>query len=89
MASEDSHEGWGDYHLQEIKMETNFFNYIVTLCFALAGFIVGWLMPRGRRLKALQLRTLKRLHNFFADEEEYIQHKAEKIKRVSRKVRGK
>lgn len=70
-------------------METHLFNYIVTLCFALSGFIVGWLMPRGKRLKALQLRTLKRLHNFFADEEEYIQHKAERIKRVSRKVRGK
>ena len=70
-------------------METHLFNFIVTLCFALSGFIVGWLMPRGKRLKALQLRTLKRLHNFFADEEEYIQHKAERIKRVSRKVRGK
>ena len=70
-------------------METHLFNYIVTLCFALSGFIVGWLMPRGKRLKALQLRTLKRLHNFFAEEEEYIQHKAERIKRVSRKVRGK
>ena len=70
-------------------METHLFNYIVTLCFALSGFIIGWLMPRGRSLKALQLRTLKALHNFFADEEEYIHHKAVKIKRVSRKVRGK
>ena len=90
MASEDSHEGWGGYHLQEIKMETNLPEYLVILCFGLAGFVIGWAMPRGRRFKALQLRFLKGLHNFFADEEEYIQHKAERIKRsIKRKVRSK
>ncbi len=91
MASEDSHEGWGGYHhLQEIKMETNLPEYLVILCFGLAGFIIGWAMPRGRRFKAFQLRFLKGLHNFFADEEEYIQHKAERIKRsIKRKVRSK
>ncbi len=71
-------------------METNLPQYLVILCFGLAGFIIGWAMPRGRRFKALQLRFLKGLHNFFADEEEYIQHKAERIKRsIKRKVKGK
>ena len=71
-------------------METNLPEYLVILCFGLAGFIIGWAMPRGRRFKALQLQFLKGLHNFFADEEEYIQHKAERIKRsIKRKVRSK
>ena len=59
-------------------METNLPEYLVILCFGLAGFIIGWAMPRGRRFKALQLRFLKGLHNFFADEEEYIAHKDDK-----------
>ena len=71
-------------------METNLPEYLVILCFGLAGFVIGWAMPRGRRFKALQLRFLKGLHNFFADEEEYIQHKAERIKlSIKRKVRSK
>lgn len=63
-------------------METNLPEYLVILCFGLAGFIVGWAMPRGRHLKALQLRVLKALHNFFADEEEYIAHKAQRIRKT-------
>ena len=71
-------------------MTQEFVPIIMTLYALIAGFTVGWLLPRGKRLKALQLRTLKRLHNFFADEEEYIQHKAERIKRsIKRKVKGK
>lgn len=63
-------------------MESNLPEYLVILCFGLAGFIVGWAMPRGRHLKALQLRVLKSLHNFFADEEEYIAHKAQRIRKT-------
>ena len=55
---------------------------LVSLYAFIVGFLVGWFFPRGRLLKAMQLRLLKALHNFFADEEEYITHKAQKIKRV-------
>ena len=41
---------------------------LVLFYFVIAGFFVGWSMPRGKYLKALQLRLLKGLHNFFADE---------------------
>lgn len=59
---------------------------LVSFYFVIVGFFVGWAFPRGRYLKAFQLRVLKALHNFFADEEEYIAHKAERIrKRVRRK----
>ena len=47
---------------------------LVLFYFVIAGFFLGWAMPRGKYLKALQLRLLKGLHNFFADEEEYIAH---------------
>jgi|TARA_E500000318_G_C3424983_1_gene158818 hypothetical protein len=63
-------------------METNLPEYLVIFYFGLTGLIVGWAMPRGRHLKALQLRVLKSLHNFFADEEEYIAHKAERIRKT-------
>lgn len=59
---------------------------LVLFYFAVAGFFAGWVFPRGKYLKAFQLRLLKALHNFFADEEEYIVHKAERLrKRVKRK----
>ena len=59
---------------------------VVLFYFAIASFFVGWAFPRGKYLKALQLRLLKTIHNFFADEEEYIAHKAERLrKRVRRK----
>jgi hypothetical protein len=59
---------------------------VVLFYFAVAGFFVGWAFPRGKYLKAFQLRLLKMIHNFFADEEEYIAHKAERLrKRVRRK----
>jgi len=57
------------------------FVYAITV-----AFVAGWLLPRGRHLKALQLKLLKGLHNFFADEEEYIAHK---IERVRGKKKGK
>ncbi len=69
-------------------METNLPEYLVILCFGLAGFIIGWAMPRGRHLKALQLRVLKSLHNFFADEEEYIAHKAQRIRKTIKRKAG-
>jgi len=39
--------------------------YLVTLQLALAGFIVGWAMPRGKHLKAVQLRVLRWMIKFF------------------------
>lgn len=58
---------------------------LVMFYFIIAGFFVGWVMPRGRLLKAAQLRLFKSLHNFFADEEEYIAHKVERIRKATRK----
>ena len=58
---------------------------LVLFYFAVAGFFLGWVMPRGKYLKALQLRLLKGLHNFFADEEEYIAHKVERIRKRTRR----
>jgi len=52
-------------------------------------FLVGWAMPRGRHLKRLQLRVLKAIHNFFADEEEYIQHKVDRIRSATNAKRNK
>ena len=40
---------------------------LVSLYAFIVGFLVGWFFPRGRLLKAVQLRLLKGLHNFFAD----------------------
>jgi len=40
-------------------------------------------MPRGKYLKAIQLRFFKALHNFFADEEEYIQNKVERVRKIA------
>lgn len=51
-----------------------------------AGF-AGWMMPRGRALKLLQMKILRALHNFFADEEEYIAHKVERIRNATNKKR--
>lgn len=54
--------------------------------FLIAGFFFGWAMPRGRYLKAVQLRFLKALHNFFADEEEYLQNKVERVRKIARRT---
>ncbi len=59
-------------------------DYIVVFYFAVLAFIVGWAMPRGKYLKAIQLRFLKALHNFFADEGEYIQNKVERVRKITR-----
>ena len=64
-------------------------NYIVLFYFAVAAFFVGWAMPRGRYLKHLQLRVLRGIHNFFADEEEYLHHKVERIRKVTKPYRKK
>lgn len=58
---------------------------LVMFYFAVAGFFFGWAFPRGKYLKALQLRVLRALHNFFADEEEYIAHKVDRIKKATRR----
>jgi hypothetical protein len=63
-------------------METNLAPILVTVYASVVAFIAGWAMPRGKYLKAIQLRLIKGVHNFFADEEEYIAHKAQKIKKA-------
>ena len=70
---------------KRMDISSNFAPLLIMFYAASFGIFVGWLLPRGRRLKALQLRFLKGLHNFFADEEEYIHHKVEKIRKVTRK----
>jgi len=60
-------------------------DYIVVFYFAVLAFIIGWAMPRGKYLKAIQLRFLKALHNFFADEGEYIQNKVERVRKITRR----
>jgi hypothetical protein len=60
-------------------------DYIIVFYFAVASFFFGWAMPRGRYLKALQLRFFKALHNFFADEEEYITSKVERVRKLRSK----
>ena len=60
-------------------------DYIIVFYFAVVAFIVGWAMPRGRYLKALQLRFLKAIHNFFADEEEYITSKVERVRKITKR----
>lgn len=60
-------------------------DYIIVFYFAVASFIFGWAMPRGRYLKALQLRFFKAIHNFFADEEEYITNKVERVRKLRSK----
>ena len=61
---------------------------LVLFYFAVAGFFIGWAFPRGKYLKAFQLRLLKALHNFFADEEEYIAHKVERIRNATHRRKG-
>jgi uncharacterized ion transporter superfamily protein YfcC len=58
-------------------------DYVVVFYFAVVAFIIGWAMPRGKYLKAIQLRFFKALHNFFADEEEYIQNKVERVRKIT------
>ena len=60
-------------------------DYIIVFYFAVAAFFFGWAMPRGRYLKALQLRFFKAIHNFFADEEEYITNKVERVRKLRNK----
>jgi hypothetical protein len=60
-------------------------DYIIVFYFAVASFLFGWAMPRGRYLKALQLRFFKAIHNFFADEEEYITSKVERVRKLRSK----
>lgn len=60
-------------------------DYVVVFYFAVLAFIIGWAMPRGKYLKAIQLRFLKALHNFFADEGEYIQNKVERVRKITRR----
>ena len=49
--------------------DTFFAANFVFLYFAIVGFILGWMMPRGRYLKYLQLKFFKILHNFFVEAE--------------------
>ena len=61
--------------------EYNLADVLVSLHLAFVlPLVIGWMMPRGRYLKALQMRFLRAVHNFFADEEEYIAHKMERLR---------
>ena len=66
-------------------MDTTLAPTLVALYAWIAGLVIGWAMPRGRFLKAAQLRLFKGLHNFFADEEEYIAHKVQRIRKAAKK----
>jgi hypothetical protein len=78
--------GRGLHHLyQEIIMDTTLAPTLVALYALGLGFIVGWFFPRGRILKAVQLRLLRGLHNFFADEEQYVQKKVAKIRKTTKR----
>ena len=60
---------------------------LVSAYVVLAAAFIGWMLPRGRHLKLLQMKFLRALHNFFADEEEYIAHKVERIRNATNKKR--
>ena len=60
-------------------------DYVVVFYFAVLAFFFGWTMPRGKYLKAIQLRFFKAIHNFFADEEEYIHNKVERVRKLRKK----
>ena len=64
-----------------------FSTMVVSIYIAMVALVVGWMMPRGRHLKLVQLKILRALHNFFADEEEYIAHKVERIRNATNKRR--
>ena len=69
----------------DYNVETYLIEYIITLTFSSIAFILGWVMPRGSALKRIQGKIFKRFynwtgafmvkfHNFFADEEFYLEH---------------
>ena len=64
-----------------------FSTMVVSIYIVMVALVVGWMMPRGRHLKLVQLKILRALHNFFADEEEYIAHKVERIRNATNKRR--
>ena len=67
----------------------DYFGALVVSAYAvLAAGVFGWMMPRGRHLKLIQLKILRALHNFFADEEEYIAHKVERIRNATHRRKG-
>ncbi len=81
------------------EMESGLVNYIIILTFSLLFFILGWAMPRGSALKRLQGKIFKRFynwtgavmvkfHNFFADEEFYLEHVWQDTKDYVRKKYG-
>ena len=87
--------------MQDIIMEMNsdLVDYIVTLTISLLFFVLGWVMPRGKTLKKIQGKIFKRFynwtgvvmvkfHNFFADEEFYLEHVWQDTKDYVRKKYG-
>jgi len=46
-------------------MESSLSEYLVLTQLGFMGFLFGWAMPRGKYLKALQLRLLRWLIHFF------------------------
>ena len=59
----------------------------VYLYSVLIAFLIGWAVPRGNRLRVIQLWVLRKLHNFFAYEDEKIVEAIEKTKSKIRKAK--
>ena len=83
----------------DYNVDSNLVEYIVTLTFSLMFFILGCVLPRGKTLKKIQGKVLKRFynwtgavmikfHNYFADEEFYLEHVWQDTKEYVRKKYG-
>lgn len=86
-------------NIMDYNVETYLIEYIITLTFSSIAFILGWVMPRGSALKRIQGKIFKRFynwtgavmvkfHNFFADEEFYLEHIWQDTKEYVRKKHG-
>ena len=87
------------FTMESMMIDTALPEYILTLTLAGMFFFVGWVMPRGTSLKRLQGKINKRFynwvgaimikfHNFFADEEFYLEHIWQDTKEYVRKKHG-
>ena len=48
----------------DYNVDSDLVEYIVTLTFSLMFFILGWVLPRGKTLKKIQGKVLKRFYNW-------------------------
>lgn len=61
-------------------------NFIVHGYAIIIAFLIGWTLPRGKVLRMIQLKVLRRVHDFLAWEEERIEAQ---IKKTKQSIRGK